>query len=118
MVDSSTKDEKWKAELLFVEDEAKRIAARKAQEDELRKFPLTKQLALAEAETNLKQITEVEGDESNINNYTPTIPINENQSSLSVLMYMNKNAMIDIDWLNDNHSPMRFHGPIYDKLRN
>lgn len=55
MVDSAAKVEEWKAELLFVDAEAKRIAARKAQEDELRKSRLSKQLALAEVDINSKQ---------------------------------------------------------------
>ena len=55
MVDSATKVEEWKAELLFVDAEAKRIAAQKAQEDELRESRLSKQLALGEVEMNSKQ---------------------------------------------------------------
>lgn len=63
-VDSAAKFAKLKTELLFVDAEATRTAALRKQEDELRKFQLTKQLALAKAE--MEAITKIEDGESTI----------------------------------------------------
>lgn len=63
-VDSAAKVAKLKTELLFVDAEAKRTAALRKQEDKLRKFQLTKQLALAKGE--MEAITKIEDGESTI----------------------------------------------------
>lgn len=63
-VDSAAKVAKLKTELLFVDAEAKRTAALRKQEDKLRKFQPTKQLALAKGE--MEAITKIEDGESTI----------------------------------------------------
>ena len=63
-VDVAAQVAKLKTELLFVDAEAKRTAALKEQEEQLRKFKLTKQLALAQAE--MEAITWVEDNASTI----------------------------------------------------
>ena len=63
-VDVAAQVAKLKTELMFVDAEAKRTAALKEQQEQLRKFKLTKQLALAQAE--METITRVEDDASTI----------------------------------------------------
>ncbi|XP_067027926.1 uncharacterized protein [Acropora muricata] len=63
-VDVAAQVAKLKTELMFVDAEAKRTAALKEQEEQLRKFKLTKQLALAQAE--MEAISRVEDDASTI----------------------------------------------------
>ena len=71
-VDSAAKVAKLKTELLFVDAEAKRTAALRKQEDELRKFQLTKHFALAKAK--MEAITKIEDGESTIDDRKDVLP--------------------------------------------